>query len=155
MHTQCPYCSAKINAPDRYLGKRAKCPVCKKKFIVEPEKENIESKASDAENKTQESTEILHSPKNTTKEGKTAKDKKAESSFCWVCAVIATVAAYIVLKWYVGMSGLLRSLLIGVAAAAGSVFGLGIYCLGRWVGKTKIFKRLYEESCIQEKQERT
>jgi hypothetical protein len=144
MHTQCPYCLAKIDAPDRYLGKRARCPVCKKKFIVEPEKENIESKASDTENKTQGSIETSPISKNKTKKRKNIENNKAESSFCWACAVIAMVGAYIVLKWCVGMSGLLRTLLVGGAAAGGSIFGLGIYHLGKWVGKTKTFKRLYE-----------
>lgn len=39
MKISCPHCAASINAPEAAAGKQAKCPGCKKPFVVAAELE--------------------------------------------------------------------------------------------------------------------
>ncbi len=51
MKALCPHCERKLNIPDKYIGREAKCPKCSKRFTVTSE--GLKAKFLEPENKTE------------------------------------------------------------------------------------------------------
>jgi len=68
MKSICPYCRKKLNIPDNYIGKEARCPNCSQPLLVGPE--GAKPKPLDPKDKGQGFTESISTERGATENGK-------------------------------------------------------------------------------------
>jgi len=123
----CPQCGRPLyGATQEMTGDTGICPKCKAEFVIE-----------------QKQNPILNEKEKGGFSKVADENGKAVNFCCMIGGLLGIIASYFILPRE-KYCGAIVVLLCGVLAGIGALLSYGIYSLGRWISKTKLFNRLYE-----------